>query len=392
MSPQLRFYDPLLRERLSGARTVLVSGPRQVGKTTLCGALAAKHLDWTNIADRLVILRGPAAVIQHLGLERTRERGAVVLIDNLHGHRNWKGFLRKLSARCGPGLCFVATTLEAAALPRGGQPASALRLNPWSVGECARTVPTGSPIKAPAAISDDDWVALLEHGGFPEPFKKRDPRFTRRWNARHWEELIDGDLPQCAPVRDPAILQMLALLLANRSARALIYSELSRELEVTVDTIRRWLDLLERLHLGFRVRPWFQGVPKALRKEPKWFLRDWSGVLEPRARALTLIACHLLKAAEGWTDLGFGRFELRYVRDKAKREVDFLMLRDRKPWFLVDVSNEERVSPSLGYFQRCTRARHAFHVRLDAPYTPTDCFAQTEPTVVSARTLLSQLL
>ena len=84
------------------------------------------------------------------------------------------------------------------------------------------------------------------------------------------------------------------------------------------------------LQYGFCVRPWFAGVPKALRKEPRWFLRDWSAVLDPSARMRTLVACHLLKAVEGWTDLGFGRFELRYVRDKLQREVDFLVLRDRK--------------------------------------------------------------
>jgi hypothetical protein len=69
--------------------------------------------------------------------------------------------------------------------------------------------------------------------------------------------------------------------------------------------VRRWVDLLERLHFGFRVRPWFTNVSKALRKEPKWFLRDWSGIDEPGARAETFVACHLLKAVEGWTDMGF---------------------------------------------------------------------------------------
>jgi len=73
---------------------------------------------------------------------------------------------------------------------------------------------------------------------------------------------------------------------------------------------------------------------KALRKEPKWFLRDWSGVADDGAHAETFVACHLLKAVETWTDLGFGSFELRYLRDKQKREVDFLVVRDRKPWFL----------------------------------------------------------
>jgi hypothetical protein len=99
-----------------------------------------------------------------------------------------------------------------------------------------------------------------------------------------------------------------------------------------------------------------------------------------------------LKAVEGWTDLGLGQFELRYVRDKVKREVDFLVLRDRRPWFLVAVGNDEALSPALRHFQDCTRARHAFQVVLDAPFSAMDCFERTDPVVVPARTLLSQLL
>jgi predicted AAA+ superfamily ATPase len=105
--------------------------------------------------------------------------------------------------------------------------------------------------------------------------------------------------------------------------------------------VKRWIDLLARLHYGFMVRPWFKNIAKALRKEPKWFQRDWSGLADDGSRAETFVACHLLKAVEGWTDLGFGDFELRYVRDKQKREVDFLVVRDRKPWFLVEVKLSE---------------------------------------------------
>jgi len=140
------------------------------------------------------------------------------------------------------------------------------------------------------------------------------------------------------------------------------------------------------------VRPWFANVAKALRKEPKWFLRDWSGVADEGARAETLVACHLLKAAETWTDLGFGDFELRYLRDKQKREVDFLMVRDRKPWFLVEAKLSDTVlSPSLGHFQAQIDAPHAFQAVMNLPYEPADCFKVRRPTVVPAQTLLSQL-
>jgi predicted AAA+ superfamily ATPase len=394
MAEQTRYHEQVLRERLGRARTLIVGGPRQVGKTAACAGLSPNYLDWNDVADRIVLVKGPEAILKHLGLERSREREATVVIDNLHGHRNWKGLLRTFSTRYGARLRLVVTTLDVPRGPRSGLPVSShvLRLHPWSVGECARTVTTDSLVKAPADISDADWAALLEHGGFPEPFVKRDPRFTGRWYARRQQELLDVDLPRLQAVRDPAIIQMLALLLAERSGTPLIYSDLSRELGVAVDTIRRWMEVLVALQHGFRVPPWFTRVPKALRKEPKWFLRDWSAVTDPLARGRTFVACHLLKAVEGWADLGFGQFELRYVRDKSKREVDFLVLRERRPWFLVTVSNDEVLSPALKHFQECTRARHAFQVLLDGPFSMTDCFARTEPAVVSARTLLSQLL
>ena len=96
---------------------------------------------------------------------------------------------------------------------------------------------------------------------------------------------------------------------------------------------------------------------------------------------------------EGWEDLGFGRFELRYLRDKAKREVDFVVVRDRKPWFLVEVKKSDtRLSPSLEYFQKETRAPHAFQAVLEMDPVDADCFARRDPVVVPVRTFLSQLL
>src|SRR5258708_15319734 len=130
------------------------------------------------------------------------------------------------------------------------------------------------------------------------------------------------------------------------------------------------------MHYGFLVRPWFANVSKALRKEPKWFQRDWSELTGDGARAETFVACHLLKAVEGWTDLGFGNFELRYLRDKEKREVDFLVVRDRKPWFLVEVKlSDTNLTRSLAHFQTQTKATHAFQVVMNLPYEQVDCFS-----------------
>jgi predicted AAA+ superfamily ATPase len=138
---------------------------------------------------------------------------------------------------------------------------------------------------------------------------------------------------------------------------------------------------------------WFKSVANSLRKEPKWFLRDWSGVSDPGQRAETFVACHLLKAAEGWTDLGLGDFELRYVRTKFGKEVDFLVVRDGRPWLLVEVKHSGReLSTALGDFKRLLSAPHALQVVIDLPYEDIDCFAVGTPAVVPARTFLSQLV
>jgi len=315
----------------------------------------------------------------------------------LHKHAKWKSLLKGFFDTYGDRVRLLVTgSSRLDVFRRGGDSLMGryflYRMHPWSAGECLRTQVPEKPIDPPAELAAADWEALLTHGGFPEPFLKRDLRFTRRWRSLRLEQLSKEDLRDVAHVADIGAMETLMEILAERTARQLVYSSLSREIGVAVDTVKRWVDLLGRLHYGFVVRPWFVNVAKALRKEPKWFLRDWSGVPDEGPRAETFVACHLLKAVETWTDLGFGDFDLRYLRDKQKREVDFLVVRDRKPWFLVEVKERETsLSPWLAHFQAQTKAAHAFQAVLNLPFEKADCFRIHRPVVVPARTLLSQL-
>jgi predicted AAA+ superfamily ATPase len=153
------------------------------------------------------------------------------------------------------------------------------RMHPFSVGEAIRTnLPTAAAIQPPAFLSEDDWKALWEHGGFPEPFLRRDLRFTRRWRSLRQDQLTREDIREIAQIETLGLLDTMTQILAERSGHPLIYSHLANEVGIAVDTVRRWIDVLERLHFRFLIRPWFTNVAKALRKEPKWFLRDWSGI------------------------------------------------------------------------------------------------------------------
>ncbi len=394
-----RIYDRMLAAHLAGHRQMAwVSGPRQVGKTTSCRAQGTHYLNWDNADDRRVILAGPAAAAAAAGLATLRPQRPVLVFDELHKHGKWRSFLKGFFDVYADRARIVVTgSSRLDVFRRGGDSLMGryflFRMHPWSVAECLHTTVPDDPIRAPRAVASADWEALWQHGGFPEPFLRRETRFTNRWRALRHEQFFQHDVREVAQLQELATMETFATLLTERSAQTLVHANLAQEVGVAVDTARRWVDLLGRLHYGFVVRPWFANVAKSLRKEPKWYRRDWSGIDDPGARAETFVACHLLKAVEGWTDLGLGRFELRYLRDKMKREVDFLVVRDRKPWFLVEVKHRDTsLSGALGYFQAATKAAHAFQAVVDLPFVAADCFSRRDPAVVPARTLLSQLL
>ena len=117
-------------------------------------------------------------------------------------------------------------------------------------------------------------------------------------------------------------------------------------------------------------------------------------VIDPGARAENFVATHLLKAVQYWTDRGFGEYDLYYIRTLEKKEVDFVVSKNGKAWFLVEVklANKKNISPYLHEFQKQSGAQHAFQVVLDLPYVDKDCFSINKPIIVSAKTFLSQLV
>ena len=396
-----RLYDTLLTEHLATQRQMaFVSGPRQVGKTTTCRGMADEYLNWDNLDDRELVLSGPAGLVERLDLNRLRESPPVALFDELHKYPRWKQLLKGLFDTYADQVRIIVTgSSRMDTYRRGGDSLMGryflYRMHPFSVGEAVRQdLPDPKKIiSQPKKIASSDFDALWKHGGYPEPFTRRDIRFSRRWRGLRIQQLLREDIRDLTQIQQFGQLETMARLLGSRSSHQLVYSNLAGEVRVSVDTVRRWIDALCSLHLGFLLRPWFRNVSRSLRKEPKWFLRDWSAIDDTGERAETFIGCHLLKAVECWNDMGLGDFHLGYLRDKSRREVDFIVIRDGRPWFLVEAKHADgTISPSLKYFQEQTKAPLAFQVVIDAPYVEANCFAKYRtPMVVPARTLLSQL-
>ena len=135
-------------------------------------------------------------------------------------------------------------------------------------------------------------------------------------------------------------------------------------------------------------------MPKTLLKQPKIYFWDWSIINDTGQRYENFVASHLLKAVHIWSDSGYGSFDLYFLRDKTKREVDFLISKNSKPWIIVEVKSTDSggVSPSLKYFYSIVKPEHAFQVDFSSKYTDSNCFTIHTPVKVPAMTLLSQLI
>ncbi len=87
---------------------------------------------------------------------------------------------------------------------------------------------------------------------------------------------------------------------------------------------------------------------------------DWSEVEAEGARFENMVASHLLKYVHYLTDAGYGKYELKYIRNTEKKEIDFLLTKNNKPWFPIEVKlSDDKPSPNWQAFMeylKCNRA------------------------------------
>jgi predicted AAA+ superfamily ATPase len=401
-----RIYGSLIQEHFKNDRQMLfLTGPRQVGKTTTSRTSAAGfpdhvYLNWDDQQHRQIMLGGPGSISDHLGLDRLRSAPVLLVLDEVHKYGRWKTLLKGLFDTYPDQLRILVTgSARMDSYKAGGDSLMGryfpYRMHPLSVAELvSQECLTERLIRDPSPVSEDTFQGLLRFGGFPEPLVRQDQRFWNRWKRTRSQQLFKEDLRDLTRIQELDVVESLSEIICRRSGQLTSFSSLARSVNASVDSVRRWLATLGSLYFCFAVRPWSKNISRALRKEPKYYVWDWSIVQDSGQRAETMVACALLKAVHCWTDAGFGDFGLFFVRDKQKREVDFVVVRDDQPWFFVEVKSAgaKRLSPQLEYFQRQTQASHSFQVAFDLEYVDRDCFEADRPVIVPAKTLLSQLV
>lgn len=383
---------------------IFLVGPRQAGKTTV--SLMAKeftedfaYLNWDNLDNRKIIVAGVKSAADFAGLDKLTSKKPVVVFDEIHKYGKWKTFLKGFFDTYKAKVNIIVTgSSRLDVYKKGGDSLMGryfiYRLHGLSLAELGRTGISEKEISRPFPHKKQCLDKLLISGGFPEPFIKDDPKFLNRWKVLRQEQLIKEDIRDLSRIQELGQIELLAEFLKHQAGQLTNYSKLANKINVSSDTIRRWIKTLQGFFYCFSVQPWSKNIPRSLLKEPKIYLWDWVDVDGQGPRAENLVASHLLKAVHYWTDRGFGQYALWFIRDKEKREVDFLVSRDKKPWFLVEVkmSSKSGINKNLIYFHKKIKTKHAFQVVIDAKYVSKDCFKCTEPIIVPAQTFLTQLV
>lgn len=399
-----RLYDQLIQNHCAQFQQMLfLAGPRQVGKTTIAKHIEKQastyhYLNWDIEDDKELILRGSKQLGEYFKLNQLQEK-PVIVFDEIHKYANWKNFLKGfIDQYKGKAHILVTGSSKLNVYRKGADSLMGryflYRIHPLTVRECINPSSPNKLIHPPQTIKDTDYDRLFQFGGFPEPFIKHNQAFSSQWHRLKQQQLFREDIKDLTHIQEVAQLELLAELLKNQAGQLLNTNELGKRIGVATTTITRWMKTLSEFYYCFTLQPWHKNISRSLIKTPKIFLWDWSIIKDPGAKFENFIASHLHKAIQLWVDTGLGDFGLYYLRDKDKREVDFLITKDDKPWILVEAKTSEKnsVSKALYYFQKQTKAEYAFQVTHNLEFVDQDCFKHHEPLIVPAKTFLSQLI
>lgn len=363
---EARYLSQYIQEvAFASNKMAFVSGPRQCGKTTMAKMMlkereSGNYYSWDEVKFRRQWKIDPNTL---LPTPLKNQLKPLVIFDELHKAKLWKRDLKGLYDTSDDSADILVTGSARLNVYRKGSDSLLgryylFRLHPFSVNELLH----GSSWKHPNDLlpflfsnkEKTDQKAqviletLLQFGPFPEPLFSKQPNILNLWQRNRLEKIIREDLRDLSRLPELSQLEVLASLLPERVSQPLGIQSLSEILEVAYSTTKRWLRYLNELYYCYTISPYSKSLHRAIKKEKKLYLWDWSEVENEAARFENCIASHLLKYCHFLSDIGIGNFELCFLKNKEKMEIDFLITKNKKPFLPIEVKSSD-TAPSKAF-------------------------------------------
>lgn len=406
---QHRYLESSLNEIcFKSGKMAFVSGPRQSGKTTMAKSLlkqrgSGTYGNWDEIKFRRLWTKDPGLVLPSPGTIKP-----LIILDELHKAKLWKRDLKGLYDTQGENYDILVTGSGRLNIYRKGSDSLMgryyhFKLYPFSVAELRNLSDSLMPdtliqelFSKNRSYPPEANIALenlYRFGPFPEPLFAAESRTANLWRRNRIEKIIREDLRDLSHLTELSQIEMLASLLPEKAAQPLSIQSLSEDLEVSYTTVKRWLNYLNELYYIIRVKPYAKSLPRSIKKENKLYLWDWSEIETEGARYENLIAIHLLKYCDYLTDTGVDSFEVRYLKNKEKKEIDFLILRKNKPFLPIEVKlNEQTPSASWDKFMKHIHCTYGIQVVMSPNVHKIYEYQEYKILVISAAHFLQHLI
>lgn len=321
-------------------KMVFIVGPRQVGKTWLAREIGKNfketvYLNYDRSEDRQIIKK-----------ETWPQKTEFLILDELHKMKGWKNYLKGVYDTKNENLKILVT--GSARLNTFRQSGDAMsgrfflhRLMPFSLAEIQKEESSLNNIER-----------FIGHGGFPEPFLAEDENDAQRWRSQYLDGLIRTDILDFEAVHNLKAIQMVLELLRRKVGSPVSYLSIAEDVQISPVTVKKYIDILEELFIIFKVSPFSRNVARSILKEPKIYFFDNGLVLgSDGAQFENFVAVSLLKHSLGKTDYTGNKNELKYLRTKEGKEVDFALVENNKIIEIVEVKiSDGEISGNLQYF------------------------------------------